>query len=53
VGVAALIDRSGGKVDFKYPYRPVARLNMESWAPDEVPAELAAVPVMEPDDLVI
>ena len=53
VGVAGLIDRSGGKVDFKYPYRPVARLNTESWAPDEVPAALAAVPVMEPDDLVI
>lgn len=53
VGISALIDRSGGKADFKYPYRPVARLNMESWAPDEVPAELAQVPVMEPDDLVI
>lgn len=53
VGVSALIDRSGGKVSFAYPFRPVARLNMESWAPDEVPEELAAVPVMEPDDLVV
>lgn len=53
VGVAALIDRSGGKADFSYPYRPVARLNMESWAPEEVPDELAGIPVMEPDDLVI
>jgi len=53
VGVAALIDRSGGKADFRYPYRPVARLNMKSWAPDEVPEELKAIPVMEPDDLVL
>jgi len=53
VGVSALIDRSGGKAEFRYPYRPVARLTLESWAPDEIPAELAAVPVMEPDDLVI
>lgn len=53
VGVSALIDRSGGKADFRYPYRPVARLNMESWAPDDLPVELAEVPVMEPDDLVL
>lgn len=53
VGVAALIDRSGGKADFAYPYRPVARLTMQSWAPEEVPAELQAIPVMEPDDLVL
>ena len=53
VGVSALIDRSGGKADFKYPYRPVARLNMQSWAPDEVPASLSSIPVMEPDDLVL
>jgi orotate phosphoribosyltransferase len=53
VGVSVLIDRSGGKADFKYPYRPIARLNMRSWAPDEVPAELAAKPVVEPDDLVL
>ncbi len=53
VGVSALIDRSGGKADFKYPYRPIARLNMQSWAADEVPEALAAKPVLEPDDLVI
>ncbi|MCF6284401.1 MAG: orotate phosphoribosyltransferase [Candidatus Hydrogenedentes bacterium] len=53
VGVSVLIDRSAGKADFKYPYRPIARLNMQSWAPDEVPEVLAAKPVMEPDDLVL
>lgn len=53
VGVSALIDRSGGTADFRHPYRPVARLNMESWAPEEVPPELAQIPVMEPDDLVV
>lgn len=53
MGVSALIDRSGGKADFKYPYRPVARLTMESWAPEEVPEALSSIPVMEPDDLVL
>tara|TARA_R110001592_G_scaffold43159_3_gene140111 strand:- start:133 stop:708 length:576 start_codon:yes stop_codon:yes gene_type:complete len=53
VGVSVLIDRSGGKADFNYPYRPVARLNMESWAPEDVPESLSSIPVMEPDDLVI
>lgn len=53
VGVSALIDRSGGKADFNYPYRPIARLNMQSWAPEAVPEALAAKPVLEPDDLVL
>lgn len=53
VGVSALIDRSGGKADFNYPYRPIARLNMQSWAPEDVPEALAAKPVLEPDDLVL
>ncbi len=53
VGVSALIDRSGGKADFRYPYRPVARLTLDSWLADEIPAWLAEIPVMEPDDLVL
>lgn len=53
IGVSALIDRSGGQAAFQHPYRPVARLHMESWAPEEIPPELSEIPIMEPDDLVV
>jgi len=53
IGVGALIDRSGGAVAFDQPFSALATLELESWAPDEVPAELAAMPVLEPDDLIV
>jgi orotate phosphoribosyltransferase len=53
VGVAALIDRSGGDVDFGCRYEPLARFTLESWEEKEVPAALKAVPVMEPDDMIV
>ena len=49
----AAVDRSAGTVDLGVPFTALIALNFTTWAPDEVPAELAAVPVMEPDDLVI
>lgn len=53
IGVGALIDRSGGKAEFDCPFHALGQIQLDSWAPDEVPAELAAIPVMEPDDLVL
>lgn len=53
VGVASLIDRSGGEVDFGRRYEPLARFNLESWAEDEVPKDLQDVPVTEPDDMFV
>ena len=42
-GVALLVDRSGGKADFGAErVEPLLRMDIESWAPDEVPAEITA-----------
>jgi orotate phosphoribosyltransferase len=40
VGVGLLCDRSGGNVDFGVPVEALLQLHIESYAPDEVPAEL-------------
>jgi orotate phosphoribosyltransferase len=53
VGVSVLIDRSGGAANFECRYEPLASLKMESFAPDGVPTWLAAVPAIDPDDLVV
>jgi orotate phosphoribosyltransferase len=53
VAVAALIDRSGGSANFDVPFHPLATLTLETYAPEALPAALAALPVTEPDDLVL
>jgi len=53
VAVAALIDRSGGAADFDVPFHPLATLTLETYAPESLPPALAALPVTEPDDLVL
>lgn len=53
LGVGALIDRSGGTATFDVPFQSLAQLSFESYPPEAVPADLAALPVMEPDDLVL
>lgn len=50
VGVASLIDRSGGKVRFECDYHPLATLHLESWSEDEMPADLKNTPPVNPDD---
>ena len=41
VGVGLLVDRSGGQVDYGVPIvEALLRLNIESYAPDAIPAEL-------------
>ena len=47
-GVAVLVDRTGGRVDFGAPLVSALSLDVQSWAPDEVPEALAAVPVSRP-----
>jgi orotate phosphoribosyltransferase len=47
-GVGVLVDRSGGKVDFGVPLSSVLTLDVKSWAPDEVPDWLDAIPVHRP-----
>lgn len=41
VGVALLVDRSGGNADFGAErVEPLLRMNIQSWAADEVPVEI-------------
>ena len=53
LGVGALIDRSGGSAQFDCRFEALAQLHLESYAPGEVPEALRAMPVMEPDDLML
>jgi orotate phosphoribosyltransferase len=48
VGVALLIDRSGGKASFSVPLFTLATLAIESWNPDECPLCTAGIPLIKP-----
>ena len=48
LGCACLVDRSGGKADVGWPLVALATLEVASYAPDAIPAELAALPAEEP-----
>ena len=36
-GIGVLLDRSGGKVTFDYPFQPLATVSADSWNPDDCP----------------
>lgn len=46
--VGLIVDRSAGKVDFGVPTYPLLSLDVQSWAPEDVPDWLAAIPVTKP-----
>jgi orotate phosphoribosyltransferase len=48
VGAACLIDRSGGQADIGVPLLALARVDAPSYAPDQLPPELAALPAVKP-----
>ncbi|HSM54094.1 MAG TPA: orotate phosphoribosyltransferase, partial [Erythrobacter sp.] len=48
IAEVSLVDRSGGEADLGVPFFPLVALNFPTYAEDEVPAELAAVPVTKP-----
>lgn len=48
VAEAALVDRSAGTVDLGVPFYPLVALNFPTYAEDDLPPELAAVPVTKP-----
>jgi len=48
VAEAALVDRSAGSVDLGVPFFPLVAINFPTYAEDEIPADLAAVPVTKP-----
>ncbi|MEP2103727.1 MAG: orotate phosphoribosyltransferase [Parasphingorhabdus sp.] len=48
VAAGALVDRSNGAASFDVPFFPLVALEVPSYADNEVPAELAAVPTTKP-----
>ena len=48
IAACSLVDRSGGVVDLGVPFTGLIALNFPTYAPDEVPVELAATPAIKP-----
>ena len=48
VAMASLVDRSNGEHGFDVPFFPLIEITFPTYAEDEVPEELAAVPVTKP-----
>ena len=48
IAEVSVVDRSGGSVDLGVPFFPLVALNFPTYADEEVPAELAAVPITKP-----
>ncbi|MGE4182886.1 MAG: orotate phosphoribosyltransferase [Limisphaerales bacterium] len=48
VGAAMVVDRSNGSVDLGVPTFSLLRLQVESFAPDNLPPDLAALPPVKP-----
>ncbi len=47
-GVALAVDRSGGSVDFGLPMFSLLRMTVETFAPDDLPPDLAGIPAVKP-----
>jgi orotate phosphoribosyltransferase len=48
LGVAMMVDRSNGTVDLSVPMYSLIKLNVETFAPDKLPPDLAAIPPVKP-----
>ncbi len=48
IAAAALVDRSAGSVDLGVPFFPLIAINFPTYAPDELPPELAATQAIKP-----
>ena len=48
LGVGMVVDRSGGGVNPGVPIFSVIRLNVETFEPDKLPPDLAAIPPVKP-----
>jgi orotate phosphoribosyltransferase len=48
VAAAALVDRSAGSVDLGVPFYPLIAINFPTYAPDELPPELAGSKAIKP-----
>jgi len=50
VGAAAIVDRSGGRVDLGVPLRALLAMPAASWEPPACPLCRAGVPLVEPKE---
>jgi orotate phosphoribosyltransferase len=48
IAAASVVDRSAGTADLGVPFFPLLELNFPTYAPDEVPSELAAIAAVKP-----
>ncbi len=48
VAAASLVDRSGGTADLGVPYTPLIRIDVPTYAAEDVPPDLAAIPAIKP-----
>ncbi|MFT8736421.1 MAG: orotate phosphoribosyltransferase [Zymomonas mobilis] len=48
IAAASLVDRSNGKAGFDVPFFPLLKLDVPTYAVDELPPELAAIPAVKP-----
>ena len=48
IAAASLVDRSAGEADLGVPFFPLVTLSFPTYAEDEIPDDLAAVPVQKP-----
>ena len=48
IAAAALVDRTAGEVDLGVPFFPLVEINFPTYAADQLPPELAAVPIEKP-----
>jgi len=48
VGVAMIVDRSNGNLNFGVPMSSLIALNVETFGPDQLPDDLAAIPATKP-----
>ena len=48
IGVACLIDRTGGRANLPFPLRSLASVDFPVYDPDDLPPDLAALPAVKP-----
>ena len=48
VAAASLVDRSGGTVEQGVPFTPLIRIDVPTYAADDLPPDLADIPAVKP-----
>lgn len=49
VGIGVIVDRSGGaRPDYGCPFRSLVEMQVETFSPDQIPADLTEIPAIKP-----